>query len=101
MSYGIRCFLLENVIMHIFWVCYNPSAVIGYVNVRHLDVVSAKARFTPCGFYPVFVLKTKATRWCPLKPTQCRSDEITVQLTNFLVIIFCLFGGIISWSALR
>ena len=44
---------------------------------------SAKAGFTLCGFYPVFVLKTKATRWCPLKPTQCRSDEISVQLTNF------------------
>ena len=72
-----------------------------YVNVRHLDVVSAKAGFTLSGFYPVFVLKTKATRWCPLKPTQCRSDEISVQLTNFLVIIFCLFGGIFSWSALR
>ena len=42
----------------------------------YLDVVSAKTGLSPCGLDPVFVLKTKATRWCPLESTQSRSDEI-------------------------
>ena len=39
-------------------------------NLRHLDVVSAKTGLTPCGLDPVFVLTTKATRWCPRESTQ-------------------------------
>ena len=31
----------------------------------------------------VSVLKTKATKWCPLEQTKCKSDEISVQLTIF------------------
>ena len=51
--------------------------------LRHLDVVSAKMGLSPYGLDPVFVLKTKATRWCPMESTQSRSDEISVQLTDF------------------
>ena len=57
------------------------SLVTSYL--RHLDVVSAKTGLSPCGLDPVFVLKTKATRWCPRESTQSRSDEISVQLTDF------------------
>ena len=49
----------------------------------NLDVVSAKTGLSPCGLDPVFVLKTKATRWCPRESTHSRSDEISVQLTDF------------------
>ena len=52
-------------------------------NLRQLDVVSAKKRLSQCGLDPVFVLKTKATRWCPRESTPSRSDEMTVQLTEF------------------
>ena len=44
---------------------------------------SAKMGLTPCAVNSLFALKTKATRWCPLGSTHCRSDEISVQLTNF------------------
>ena len=57
------------------------SLVTSYL--RHLDVVSAKTGLSPCGLDPVFVLKTKATRWCPRESTQSRSDEISFQLTDF------------------
>ena len=57
------------------------SLVTSYL--RHLDVVSAKTGLSPCGLDPVFVLKTNATRWRPNKSTQSRSDEISVQLTDF------------------
>ena len=53
------------------------------LNLRHLDVFSAKTGLSPCGLDPVFVLKTKATSWCPSESTQSRSDEISVQLTDF------------------
>ena len=48
--------------------------------LRHLDVVS------PCGLDPVFVLKTKATRWCPRESTQSRTDVISVQLTDLIIL---------------
>ena len=57
------------------------SLVTSYLS--HLDVVSAKTGLSKCGLDPVFVLKTKATRWCPRESTQSRSDEISVQLTDF------------------
>ena len=72
MSY--ECFSLENLIM----LCYNTSALIGYVKFTALDVVSAKTGLSPCGLDLFFVLKTKATRWCPRESTQSRSDEISV-----------------------
>ena len=52
-------------------------------NIRHLDVVNAKTGLSPCGLDPDFVLKIKATRWCPRESTQSRSDEISVQFTEF------------------
>ena len=65
-------------------------------NLRHLDVVSAKTGLSPCGLDLVFILKTKATGWCPRKSTQCRSDEISVQL-NFCVS-FLEFEEKVIWS---
>ena len=62
------------------------SLVTSYL--RHLDAVSAKTGLSPCGLDPVFVLKTKPTRWCPRESTQSRSDEISVQLTDFLIILY-------------
>ena len=38
-------------------------------NLRHLDTVSAKTVLAPCGLDPVFLLNTKATRWCPREST--------------------------------
>ena len=70
------------------WLCYDFPALIGYVIFTSLDVVSAKTGLSPCGLDPVFVLKTKATRWCPRESTQSRSDEISVQLTDFLIILY-------------
>ena len=52
-------------------------------NLRYLEVVSAKTGLSPCGLDPVFVLKIKATRWCPRQSTQSRSDGISVQFTEF------------------
>ena len=31
----------------------------------------------------VFVLKTMATRWCPMESAHSRSDKMSVQLTDF------------------
>ena len=66
----------------LFRLCYDASAIIGYVEFSHLDVISAKMGLIPCRFNPFIVLKTKATR-CPLGQTKCKSDEISVQLTIF------------------
>ena len=50
--------------------------MIGYTNLRHLDVVSAKTGLSPYDRVgPVFVLKAKATRWCPRESTQCKAGE--------------------------
>ena len=62
------------------------SLVTSYL--RHLDVVSAKTGLSPCGLDPVFVLKTKATRWCPRESTQSRSDEIFLIFNNFILNIW-------------
>ena len=61
--------------LQVFFIRKPDYASLGYVmiplhsmvtsNLRNLDVVSAKTGLSPCGLYPVFVLKTKATRWCP------------------------------------
>ena len=77
MSY--RCFLLENLIRHflaMFRCLCNDW-------LRQLDVVSAKTVLSPCGLNPVFVLKTKVTRRCPLEQIECKTVEISVQLTIF------------------
>ena len=64
MSYG--CFLLENLIRHRL----AMLQCLVTANLRHLDTVRAKTGLSPCGFNPALVLKTKATKWCPLEPTQ-------------------------------
>ena len=33
--------------------------------------------------------------------TQCISDKIFVQLTNFSIIVLHIFGGIVCWSMLQ
>ena len=59
----------------VFFIRKTDYTSFGYVTIplhslvtsilRHLDVVSAKTGLSPCGLDPVFVLKTKTTRWCP------------------------------------
>ena len=79
--------------LQVFFIMKHDYASFGYVtsplhslvtsNLCHVDVVSAKTGLSPCGLDPVFVLKTQATRWCPRESKQSRSDEISVQLTEF------------------
>ena len=68
-------------------------------NLRNLDVASAKTGLSPCGLDPVFVLKSKATRWCPRESSQSRSEEISVQLTVFYNFIQNIWWN--NWSILR
>ena len=83
MKYELRVYFIRKPDYASFVYVTIPlhSLVTSYL--RHLDVVSAKTGLSPCGLDPVFVLKTKATRWCPRESTQSRSDEISVQLTDF------------------
>ena len=60
MGYG--CLLLENLV-GILWICYNASAVIGYIKFTSFGRSSCKNGSTPFGIDLVFVLKTKAIRW--------------------------------------
>ena len=79
--------------LRVFFIRKHDYASFGYVtiplhllvtsNLHHLDVASAKTGLSQCGLDPVFVLKIKATRWRPRQLTQSRSDEISVQLTDF------------------
>ena len=68
--------------LRVYFIRKPDYASFVYVTIP-LHVVSAKTGLSPCGLDPVFVLKTKATRWCPRESTQSRSDEISVQLTDF------------------
>ena len=52
-------------------------------NLRHLDLVQKRFKL---GIDPVFVLITKATGYCPLEPTQCRFDEISVHFFNYCIL---------------
>ena len=80
MSYD--CFSLENLTMDLTKYVTITLHSLVTSNLRHLDEVSAKTGLRPYGLDPVFVLKSMATRWCPLESTKCRSDEISVQFTN-------------------
>ena len=60
------------------WICYDASAMIGYVKFTSLRSSQSKN-----GVNLFLYLKTKATRWCPTEQNECKSDEISVQLTIF------------------
>ena len=90
-----KWYFLLKTWLGIFWFVTMPLQWLVTSNLRHLDVVNAKTDLTPCGLDNVFVIKFLATRWCPNESTQCRSDEICVQLTKFLIIVYCMFGRII------
>ena len=47
--------------------------MIAYVKFKTFSR-SAKTGLSQYGFDPVFVLNTKATIWCPLEQTKCKSD---------------------------
>ena len=55
------------------WLCYDASTMIAYVKFTTFSR-NAKTGLSHYGFNPVFVLKTKATRWCALEQTKCKSD---------------------------
>ena len=79
MKYNLPVFFIRKADYASFGHVTIPLHSLVTSNSRHLDVVSAKTGLCSCGLDPVFVLNTKATRWCPLASTQSRSDEIYVQ----------------------